>query len=372
MAVRDAEAAEDLHRAVDHLLRFFRGVQLGHARFAADAGAEHVLGPRRAVDQQGRGIDRERHVGEPGAGELQIGERLAEQLAGRRVPNRLVKRAAGKPQRRRADRRAEHVERRHRDLEAFAWRAQQVLGRHLGAVERKRADRMRRHQVDHLRDLESGRSRLDHECRQALGARCLAGAGEHDVKVGDAGIGDPGLGPVEAPLVAIAAGRRGKCGDVGAGLGFGQSERRDARALGHRRQPTALLLGRAEQADRTGAEPLHGEGEVGKAGMPRQHLAADAQAARIELAVGGRGAAAGGGGEEAVLPHRGCQLAYMRRRCRARSRLLVEQDGVGGRPRLDAIVQRAVLRLQERPGEEAAVGHQLPSNTGFCLATNAR
>ena len=39
---------------------------------------------------------------------------------------------------------------------------------------------------------------------------------------------------------------------------------------------------RAEQADRAGAEPLHGEGEVGEPVMPRQRLARDAERAHVE------------------------------------------------------------------------------------------
>ena len=39
------------------------------------------------------------------------------------------------------------------------------------------------------------------------------------------------------------------------------------------RSSQSLLLRRAEQADRAGAEPLHGEGEIGEPVVTRQRLA---------------------------------------------------------------------------------------------------
>ena len=50
--------------------------------------------------------------------------------AARRALQRLVERAAGKAERRGADRGAKHVERRHRDLETVARRADQGRGWH--------------------------------------------------------------------------------------------------------------------------------------------------------------------------------------------------------------------------------------------------
>src|SRR3989304_4387366 len=50
-----------------------------------------------------------------------------------------------------------------------------------------------------------------------------------------------------------------------AGGGLGHAERRDLLAPRDARQPAALLLRRAVEADRAGAEALHDEGEVGEA-----------------------------------------------------------------------------------------------------------
>ena len=47
----------------------------------------------------------------------------------------------------------------------------------------------------------------------------------------------------------------------------------------------ARLLGRAEERDRAGAEPLHGEGEIGEAVMAGERLAREAERADIERAV---------------------------------------------------------------------------------------
>ena len=43
----------------------------------------------------------------------------------------------------------------------------------------------------------------------------------------------------------------------------------------------------------------------------------------------------------------------------------------GDRPLLEGARLRAVPVVEERPGEIGARGHQLPSNTGFCLAAKA-
>src|SRR3546814_11344758 len=57
------------------------GIHLGHRGLAGDTVGTAVLGPGGAVDQQGRGVDLGRHVGDLGLGELVIGELLVEHLA---------------------------------------------------------------------------------------------------------------------------------------------------------------------------------------------------------------------------------------------------------------------------------------------------
>ena len=115
--------------------------------------------------------------------------------------------------------------------------------------------------------------------------------------------------------------------------------------------------------DRARAEPLHGEGEIGERVMTRQRLADDGEAAHVgpPLAIG-----------DAVLEQSGLARApeqaarhsasRSRRTCRPRWPRTNRSHLVG---------KRAMARFEERPGEEAAVGHQSPWNTGVRLSANA-
>jgi hypothetical protein len=69
---------------------------------------------------------------------LQLTERRAEQVARRGVLDGLVQRAARETERGGADGRAEDIERRHRDLEAFARGAEAIGHRHAAGLEFQR------------------------------------------------------------------------------------------------------------------------------------------------------------------------------------------------------------------------------------------
>ena len=139
---------------------------------------------------------------------------------------------------------------------------------------------------------------------------------------------------------ARAVGRRGRGErrDVGAGLRLRQREGRDRLAVAHRRQIARLQLRRAEQRDRAGAEPLHGEGEVGEPVAERQDFAGEAERAHVEPrmqpAVRGR--------------HHRLEEARLAQRLHARA--------AGG---VDVVVrqrrQRGVGPARERVGEAAVV-----------------
>jgi hypothetical protein len=124
-----------------------------------------------------------------------------------------------------------------------------------------------------------------------------------------------------------------------------------------------LLLGRAEQAERAGAEPLHGEGEIGEPIMAGERLARDAQRTHVERAwivgVDGRRL------QPAVPAELAHQLAA------GGIDVMVIDGQVLCAPCLQPLGQLAMAVLEERPGEETLVSHQLPSNAGFSLATNA-
>ena len=146
----------------------------------------------------------------------------------------------------------------------------------------QRRERMRRDHVDARVDVEARRRGFHDERADALRAGRVGLAREHGVEIGDAAVGDPGLGAVEhdpAVLLARAGGHRR---DVRARVGLGQRERGDGLAARHARQELALQRRRSGQRDRARAEALHGEREVREALVPREGLADDAQAARVE------------------------------------------------------------------------------------------
>ena len=152
----------------------------------------------RAINQQGRGVDVDGAVRQRGLRELHVRQRRAEQIARRRALDHLVERAARHAERGGGHGRAENVERRHRDLEAFARAAETIGQRNAAAGEAKRRQRVRRDDLDAAGDLETGRVRVDDEGGKPLGAGRLAGAREHDVVVGDPAVGNPGLHTVNA------------------------------------------------------------------------------------------------------------------------------------------------------------------------------
>ena len=279
---------------------------------------------------------------------LQIGERAAEQFSAFRARDGFIERAAGETERRGADGGAENIERRHGDLKAFARRADHGGGRNGDALEFQPRQRMRRDDVDALGDGKARQFSRQQKRREALGAGAFAGAREHHVEVGDAAVGNPGFFAVEDKTVAVALGGQRDIGDVGAGLLLGQREGGDGAAAARAFEPVALL-GIAEQADRPGAEALHGEGEIGQAIVARQGLADEAERAHVERCrrVGiGRGV-----GEPAVaaeLLHEiaagGIDVAMIGRQ-------------VGRAPLLEACGQRAMAVGEERPAEESLVRH---------------
>ena len=193
MALAHAVAAVQLHGLVDDLLRLVGGEELRHRRLARHARGARILRPGGAIDEQRGGIDVERHVGEVALHHLQLGHRRAEQLSLGSAFQALVEGAAGKAERGGADRRAEHVEHRHGDLEAVARLADHGGGGDAHAVEGEPRQRMRRDDFQPLGDVEALRVGGHEEGRDALRAWRFAGAREDDIEVGDAAVGDPGL-----------------------------------------------------------------------------------------------------------------------------------------------------------------------------------
>ena len=244
--------------------------------------------------------------------------------------------------------------------------------RHAAVREAQACQRVRRDHVDALGDLEARRAGFDDEGRDAARARRFAAAGEDDVEVGDAAVGDPGLLAVEHRMVAVDARARIACAATSlAGLGLGQREGGDRLAARHARQPALLAASgvpASEIAPR--AQALHREREVGQAGVAGQHLARR-HSVRVSIASAARRRARAGdrmaqpaGVAELCAPGAG---TARRRRCRARRA-----------PRCAAqVIERRARSARCRASKNGqrggrGIAHQLPSNTGLVLATNAR
>ena len=202
--------------------------------------------------------------------------------------HRFVEGAAGEAERRRADGRAEDVERRHRHLEPLAGCAEPVLPVTRQRSKTEAGEGVRRNRCDPLGDEEPRCVGADDEGRESSRAGRFAGAGEDDVPVGDAAVGDVGLLAVEEDMPAVARCDRRDRGDVGARRRFGEGEGGDRLPRRHVGQPASLLLGRAEERDRPAAEALEREGEVGEAVMIGERLAREAEGPHVEPRAGFR------------------------------------------------------------------------------------
>ena len=120
---------------------------------------------------------------------------------------------------------------------------------------------MRGDRLDRL-PLDPACRAVDDERGQSLSPRLRTGPGDHRQEVGERGVRDEGLRPLEQPAVLRAVRRGADRREVRAGVGFGHGKGRDRPALLDRRQEPALLLVGARERDRERTEPLHHEHQV--------------------------------------------------------------------------------------------------------------
>ncbi len=105
---------------------------------------------RGGVDQQTRGLDPGRHVGQLVADALERRQRLAERLTLGGVIHGGVERRLSHAHRAGADAGTEQVERAHRNPESVVDLAEDMRRGHRDAVETEAADRVIRHEGDRL------------------------------------------------------------------------------------------------------------------------------------------------------------------------------------------------------------------------------
>src|SRR5262249_31401914 len=144
--------------------------------------------------------------------------RHAERLALERITAALVERALDDAGRARRDPRPRAVERLHRDLEAAALFAEQVLLRYAHVLEDDVVGQRRAlaHLGFLLADLHAGRVHVDDERGDALVAQLRVQRRERRAEAGDAAVGDPALLPVQDVLVALLLDARAHAGHVAA------------------------------------------------------------------------------------------------------------------------------------------------------------
>src|SRR5215210_2602995 len=132
-----AVAAEHLHRVGGDLHRDVGAVELRHRRDLRQLGAVGALvdQPAALVEQSARGLAFRLHVGERGRDQLVLRDRLAHRLARAGVLERVIGRALREAEALRADPGPRAVENAHRDAEALALLAEQVVGRDTAVVE---------------------------------------------------------------------------------------------------------------------------------------------------------------------------------------------------------------------------------------------
>jgi hypothetical protein len=145
-------------------------------------------------------------------------------------------------------------------------------------LEAQRGQRMRGDHLEPLGHHEPRRVGGHEERRHATrpGAVGVA-ACDHAVEVGNTTVGDPRLGAIEHPIGAVAARTRGERAHIGAGVGFGERERRDRLTTRDARQPVRAQRVGALEHERPRAEALHGEGKVGESIVPGERFAHNAQ-----------------------------------------------------------------------------------------------
>ena len=215
-----------------------------------------------------------------------------------------------------------------------------------------------------LGDAKPGCVGVDEEGREAARAGRLAGAREHDVDVGDAAVGDPGLHPVEHVGVAVEpwpsspARRR-------------RSRRRAPRArrpviaspaTTARRAARAFCASRAEERDRRRCRgpASRRRSRPGRRGR-RAFRARGTASARRARALRRSEARAG------------ARRARARGRLASASRVVVGERAERRRRRRRARRFSARWRSSKNGQvEEAAIGHQSPSKTGCSRAAKAR
>src|SRR5882672_1316834 len=259
--LRVAVAAEDLHRVGGRLHGGVRGQALGHRGLERGTGDAVVDQRGGVMDDEPRGVHRDRHVGQHELDALEGGDGPIKGAPLLRVRHRGVERGLGDADRLRADGGARLLERLHRGLEALPFRPEPVLHRDLAIaeVQRHRGRAMDAELALRLPHRETLQPWLDQERGHTLGPLAGVGGDEHGDDAGVRAVRHPHLGAVQHIAVALAHGPAGHRRRVRSRTGLGERERRGHLTAGELGQVAPLLLLAAREDDRIAPEVLEQE-----------------------------------------------------------------------------------------------------------------
>ncbi|PAV72708.1 hypothetical protein WR25_01935 [Diploscapter pachys] len=282
-AGRDAEQADVAVQAFDAVIGDIAGAAIDLHRLVGDA-THHLAGEilrRRAFQHHvfaaiffGRRFQHHRtgderfglHVGDHALDQLVFGDRLAELLAAGGISDAVGDQPFGDADADRADVQPAAVEHAHRDLEAFALRAQAIGDRHRHVVEMDVGDlgALLPHLLFGFADGDAGQVLGHQKGRDAARALLVAGARHHGEQLR------------LAVDVAIPHRARLHAAGIAADIGFGQREAGDDLAARDARQPFGLLFGRAGHHQPLAADPDIGAERRSEGGRGPPHLDRDA------------------------------------------------------------------------------------------------
>ena len=254
-ALEEARAAEDLQSVVGDLERDVGRIHLCHCGLGG-VRLMRFLELRRGVDQHARTAQLGRHVRDLERDRLLEADRLAELDALLGVIDCRFVCALRDAERLRRDADAAAVQRRHRDLEALTFLAEQVFLGHLDVVE----DQLRggrgadAHFVVMVAEGEALPAFFDDKGRDAARADIRRGDREYHIGIRLGGVGDKDLAAVEQVVVAFVDGGGLGAARIRTGVGLGQAERADLFALCQRDEVFLLLFLGAKCENRPRAE----------------------------------------------------------------------------------------------------------------------
>ena len=229
---------------------------------------------RRGVDQHTCAAQLGRHVRDLERDRLLEADRLAELDALLGVIDRRFVCALRDAERLRRDADAAAVQRRHRDLEALTFLAEQVFLGHLDVVE----DQLRggrgadAHFVVMVAEGEAPPAFFDDKGRDAARADIRRGDREYHIGIRLGGVSDKDLAAVEQVVVAFVDGGGLGAACIRTGVGLGQAERADLFALCQRNKIFLLLLLGAECENRPRAERHMGGQDNARAAVHAREL----------------------------------------------------------------------------------------------------